>query len=189
MRHYRGFLALLLGLALSAGLSCSAGEEPLGIQGGGDSTAAEQPVPPGDSASVPPADSGGVPAETSLLMCQQQEYAVTTAVIGPMGGQISVGNHSLRILENALSEDVTITAEQIAGQVNSVRFSPEGLQFAMPTMLTLSYENCDSIPYSKRIVYTDDSLQILQSLPSVDVDSLSQVNALIYHFSRYAVAY
>ena len=68
---------------------------------------------------VTPADSGSA-IKSDLLLCQMQEYAVTTAVIGPQGGQINVGMHSLRIPENALSADVTITAEQVEGPLGSV---------------------------------------------------------------------
>jgi hypothetical protein len=110
-------------------------------------------------------------------------------VIGPQGGQINVGNHSLRIPENALSEDVTITAEQVEGSVSSVRLSPEGLRFAMPAELTLSYNNCANVAHSKRVVYTDELLNILELIPSLDITSSSQVRGLINHFSRYAVAY
>lgn len=211
MRRNREVLAFWLSLVLSAGLSCTAGEGPLGTEGGGDTPPAEQPVPPGDggtetppdstappdtadvpppdSGSVPPADSGGVPDKISLLICQQQEYAVTTAVIGPQGGQISVGNHTLTIFENALSADVTITAEQIEGTVNSVRFSPEGLQFAVPAELSLSYQNCAAVKWSKRVVYTDELLNILELPPSVDDSVNIRVKGEIDHFSRYAVAY
>lgn len=220
MRLNRGVLTLWLGLALSAGVSCTAGEGPLGTEGG-DTPEVEQPVPPGDggsvtpsdsgtgtpadtgtvtpgdTASVPPADSGSVspadsvgpPATVSLLMCQPQAYAVTTAVIGPQGGTISVGNHRLTIYENALSADVTITAEQIEGTVSSVRFSPEGLQLAVPAELTLSYQHCAPVPGSKRVADTDDSLKILGSPVSVDISGSSEVTGEIDQLSRYAVAY
>jgi hypothetical protein len=114
---------------------------------------------------------------------------VTTAVIGPEGGQIDVGNHSLRIPQNALLGDVSITAEQVEGSVSSVRLNPEGLVFAVPAELTLSYNNCANVAHSKRVVYTDESLKILELTPSLDITSSSQVRGLINHFSRYAVAY
>lgn len=122
-------------------------------------------------------------------MCLVQEYAVTTAVIGPQGGLIQVGSHSLKIHENALSQDVTITAEQIEGPESSVRLSPEGLQFAVPAELLLSYENCPNVQRLKHVVYTDELLNILERIPSLDITSSSQVKGLIWHFSRYAVAF
>jgi hypothetical protein len=143
---------------------------------------------PPDSTGTPP-DSGSTPDKSTLLVCQLQEYAVATAVIGPGGGQINVGNHSLRIPENALLEDVSITAEQVEGSVSSVRLSPEGLRFVVPAELFLSYNNCATVERLKRVVYTDETLKILELTPSLDITSSSQVRGLINHFSRYAVAY
>jgi hypothetical protein len=211
----RSLRVLGLALALLAGVSCSAGEMPLATQAGGDTppVAGSPPsTPPGDSGTVTPPDSGtgtppdnssgtpadstvtpadssGTPGRSTLLFCQLQEYDVATAVIGPGGGQINVGNQSLRIPENALSEDVTITAEQVEGPVSSVRLSPEGLRFAVPAELTLSYNNCANVERLKRVVYTDEMLNILELTPSLDITSSSQVRGLINHFSRYAVAY
>jgi hypothetical protein len=209
-----------LALALLVGVSCTAGEMPLGTDGGGDnppvagSPPSTPPTDPGtgaptdggtgtpaDSGTGTPGDSTGTPPDSTvtpadsgsfksiLLLCQVQEYAVTTTVIGPQGGQINVGMHSLRIPENALSEDVTITAEQIEGPESSVRLNPEGLRFAVPAELFLSYRNCASVQRSKRVVYTDELLNILESPLSLDIVSSSQVRGLINHFSRYAVAY
>jgi hypothetical protein len=206
---YRQLLIASLALALTVGTSCTSGDLPSETQlendgppggGGSEPPGGGETEPPGGGSEPPgeteppggetvPPEDGKLPPNVNLLVCDPQPYASATAVIGPLGGQISVGNHNLTILENALSEDVAITAEQIEGQIASVRFSPEGLQFAVPTVLTLSYQNCVSIPDSKRIVYISESLQILQSLPSVDVDSTSQVSTLLDHFSRYAVAY
>jgi hypothetical protein len=199
---YRKLLVLCLALALTVGASCTAGE-PLGTEIEGDGPTADGgSLPPGDGGAVPdgeggdvppedvPPDGGGdVPPNGDLLSCEPQSYATATAVIGPQGGLISVGDHSLIILDQALSEEVTITAEQIEGGVNSVRFSPEGLQFAIPAVLTLSYRNCTNVGPPKHIVFTDELLNILESLPSVDLGLSSQVRTGIYHFSRYAVAY
>ena len=202
MRRFLG-----LALALMIGVSCTAGEMPLATQGGGDTPAvggSTPSTPPTDSgavtppdtgtatppdSTVTPADSGTTPDKSTLLLCQVQEYAVTTAVIGPAGGQINVGNHSLTIPANALSQDVTITAEQVDGSVSSVRLSPEGLQFALPAELFLSYNNCANVQRLKRVVYTDETLNILELTPSLDITTSSRVRGLINHFSRYAVAY
>lgn len=186
MNRNRSLLILCLGLFLAAGLSCS-GEAPLATQIDGDPPPIGT-VPPVDSG-VPPVDSGGVPPKTNLLMCLQQEYVVNTAVIGPVGGEITVGDHILKINPGALLQDVTITAEQVEGTVTSVRLSPEGLIFAVPAELTLSYTNCPDVKQSKRIVYTDELLNILEPTLSQDDSSSRQVKALILHFSRYAIAY
>jgi hypothetical protein len=191
-------------LALTTGVSCTAGELPLATQLDGDTTSTA-PVDttttatsPGGSSTVFPADTGiAAPVDssgpgllnTTLLTCRPQPYAVTTMVVGPKGGLIVFGNHALKIFEGALAENVTITAEQVQGTVNSVRFSPEGLRFAVPAVLSLSYKNCDNVRHWKSIVYTDESLNILEPTLSYDFSNSSQVRGLIYHFSRYAVAY
>jgi hypothetical protein len=196
MKRNRNLLILCLGLFLAGGLSCS-GDVPFATEVGGDAPAGDAPASPGDNPDVPPADSGGVPPvdstsgpiQADLLICQQQEYAINTAVIGPGGGEITVGDHTLKISAGALLQDVTITAEQVEGTVTSVRFSPEGLIFALPAELRLSYKNCDDVQRSKRIVYTDELLNVLEPTLSEDYSGGRYVEGLILHFSRYAVAY
>jgi hypothetical protein len=212
----RKLLVLGLALALTIGVSCTSGDMPLESQIYADvPTDSAAPVPPDTTGAMPPDTAGAVPPDTtgavppdttgavppdtagtvpageeaSLLSCQPQAYAVTTKVIGPRGGSIIVGDHSLKIFEDALSEDVTITAEQIEGTVNSVRFSPAGLHFAIPAVLSLSYKNCANVWHPKRIAYVDESLNILEWPLSLDFNRSSQVKGLIYHFSRYAVAF
>lgn len=129
---------------------------------------------------------GGV---TDLLTCSAQPYAVTRQSIGPNGGVIRVGSHTLNIPGNAVSGTVLITAEQIPGKTNSVRFSPEGLQFEKPATLTMSYQNCALVLLQKKIVYTDEKLKILEVLGSLDLFRSRTVSAPVDHFSRYAVAY
>lgn len=195
MNRNSKILILSLGLALIAVVSCTSGELPLAIELEGDTTSVstpvdtQPPVPPDTSASTPVGSTGPNLLDASLLSCRPQPYAATTAVVGPKGGLIMFGNHALKIYEGALSEDVTITAEQVEGAANSVRFSPEGLKFAVPALLSLSYKNCDNVKHWKRIVYTDESLKILEPTLSYDFSNSSQVRGLIYHFSRYAVAY
>ena len=81
-----------------------------------------------------------------LLSCSTQPLVRTTQVVGPEGGVILVGTHRLVIPAGALEESVTITAEQVPGRVNSVRFLPEGLKFERPAALSLSYANCSPAP-------------------------------------------
>ena len=73
--------------------------------------------------------------------------------------------------------------------MNSVRFSPEGLTFAKPAKLTMSYSNCSPLLLLKRVVYTNEGLRILELLPSLDNVKNKTVTGDIRHFSRYAVAW
>jgi hypothetical protein len=124
-----------------------------------------------------------------LLSCSPQPYATRTQVVGVNGGTILVGTHKLVIPAGALSRDYSIRAEQVTYRVNSVRFSPEGLKFAKPAKLTLSYSNCSALLVLKRVVYTDELLRILELIPSLDDLRTKTVTGDIRHFSRYAVAW
>ena len=84
---------------------------------------------------------------------------------------------------------MTITAEQVSGSTNSVRFSPEGLRFNRPAQLTLNYGNCGLVLLQKKIVFTSEKLKVLEVLRSLDLFRSKAVTAPIDHFSRYAVAY
>ncbi len=214
MNRYRNLLVFCLALALGAGVSCTSGEAPFENEAGvptGDGgavpdTPGSEPTDPDgaeptDPDGAEPTDTTGAePADTAgtvpvggpgqgLLTCEPQPYEAQTMVIGLAGGQINVGNHNLQVPPLALLEDVAITVEQIEGSARSVRLSPEGLHFAIPATLTLSYTGCEDTEHAKRIVYTDESLNILNWLLSIDLTSSSQVQTLLDHFSRYAVAY
>jgi hypothetical protein len=125
----------------------------------------------------------------NLLSCSPQPYVSRTQVVGVDGGTILVGTHKLVIPAGALTKSYTIRAEQVTYRVNSVRFSPEGLQFAKPAKLALSYSNCSPLLLLKRVVYTDELLRILELIPSIDDIRTKTVTGSIRHFSRYAVAW
>jgi hypothetical protein len=195
----RRFSVLGLALLLLAGVSCTS-SDGTSSEALGPST--EQQQSPsfgliGDLTDGLTETTGGLTGTlvgtlgrvSDLLLCTQQPYAVATETIGPEGGVIAVGRHWLLIPRNALSRDVTIKAEQVPGKTNSVRFSPEGLQFEKPVAVSLSYENCLLVLVKKKVVYTDEGLKILEVFPSLDLFGAKRVTAPIDHFSRYAVAY
>lgn len=126
-----------------------------------------------------------------LLSCKPLSYSTTTATIGPEGGTLRFGPHALVVPPAALAAPVTITAEVISDNVNSVRFSPEGLQFARSAALTLSYSNCSGVGIlpPKQVAYTSELLSILELLQSTDFPVSQRVTGKLTHFSRYAVAY
>jgi hypothetical protein len=128
---------------------------------------------------------------SGLLACNPQPYAITQQVVGPEGGTIRVGGHSLVIPSGALASPVLITAEAPSDYVASVRFQPEGLHFARKALLTLDYSSCPAgrLRLLKRIAYTDDYLNILSYLLSWDNLLLMRVSGSLEHFSRYAVAW
>ena len=176
MRKHR-LLAVAFGaLLLLGGLSCS-------TDGG---------LPTGTS-SIPVAPDADLIGNLlgKLLSCQPLPEATTQQWVGSAGGFLSVGPHTLFIPPGALSRPVLITANAPSDYVRSVRLYPEGLQFAHPALLTLSYADCSLVTrlLPKRIAYTTDLLQILSYVLSLDNPLRSEVTGRLDHFSRYAVAW
>jgi len=130
-------------------------------------------------------------APSGLLACQPLPYDSTTQTIGPEGGTIQIGAHSLVIPAGALASPTTITAVVASGPVNAVRFQPEGLQFEQTAYLTMSYANCNLLGSlaPKRIAYTTDALDILEYLLSADNLFARRVTGQLHHFSEYAIAW
>lgn len=127
-----------------------------------------------------------------LVSCSPLDADSVTQLVGPEGGVIQVGPHSLTIPEGALAESVSITAMIPAGSdVNVVSFLPEGLEFAEPATLRMGYNNCGLLAQllPKHIAYVDDQLNILDVLSSLDLLSLHTVRASLDHFSGYSVAW
>ena len=149
-----------------------------------------------------PEDGGGASVSASvsrsgeglrLIYCKPFDEASRTATIGTLGGTIRVGPHSLLIPPGALLSPTAITARITKNDYShSVLFSPAGLQFAVPALLTLSYDGCDrqTLLQKLQVVYTSDNLGLILSLlPSVNEPFHKTTTGTVNHFSRYAVAY
>jgi len=163
-------------LLLLAALACS------------ERTPTTAPVAPAPDASL----IGGLLGATGLLKCSDLPYASSTQTIGPLGGTISAGPHTLVIPPGALSAPTMITMAAPSGLgVNAVKFAPEGLRFNSPATLTMSYSNCSLLGklLPKRIAYTDDNLNILTYLLSLDNLFSKRVIGKVNHFSDYVVAW
>ncbi|HEV8598865.1 MAG TPA: hypothetical protein VGQ69_05865 [Gemmatimonadales bacterium] len=174
MRRPRIFLQTILGVVVGAG-ACS-----------GDSATPVGPTPSSSLIGTLTSTVNGV-----LLSCSPLPYSTASATIGSAGGVLTVGPHVLMIPQGALGKPVTITAEVVSGNVNSVRFSPEGLKFEKSAALVMSYSNCSGLGMllPKKIAYTNELLSILELIQSVDLSGQEKVSGQLKHFSRYAVAY
>jgi hypothetical protein len=129
-------------------------------------------------------------SQKKLAKCAVLGYAYAGSTIGPRGGTISAGKHSLVIPAGALTRSVFISITMNRDTTANVSLQPEGLQFApgKPATLTLDYKHC-SIVNPVQVAYTTEQLQIIQLLPSIDNKSRKNVSTSLQHFSRYAVAY
>ena len=186
MRFSRVLLALPVAAVLAVTVwSCRPDSSPTGVS--------VSPTPPvsGDLVSGVVSTTTGVVGKLGLLKCTPLPYVKSSAVIGPLGGTLRVGQYSLTVPAGALSQSVQLTGEQLSDTVNSVRFSPSGLQFAKPATLSMPYANCNLLGriLPKEIAYTTDNLQILTYLLSLDNLFSKTVTGQVNHFSRYAVAW
>jgi hypothetical protein len=135
-----------------------------------------------------PGEKGG--PEVQLLRCEPQDYRADAEIIGPDGGTLHVGEHTLEIPKGALTQETLILAEAPTSSLVDVRFQPHGLQFLKPVSLTLSYKRCVR-PTSANflIAYLEQGNQVSELRPSVDDKTNEDVEADIEHFSRYAIAW
>jgi hypothetical protein len=146
---------------------------------------------PAPLAPVPkPVFSTGPSSSSGLLYCRPMAYDSVTAVIGGGGGDIRVSHHVLSFSAGTLGPGTIITAVAPSDTLNRILLKPEGLVFNKPVQLVMSYANCTldgSRP--KDVVYTDDSLRILEHEPSQDDPAGKRVSAWLSHFSEYAIAW
>jgi hypothetical protein len=125
-----------------------------------------------------------------LLACEVSKTETATTTVGPWGGIVRVGPHTLYVPPGALAENVEITATAPAGKVVAVEFEPHGLRFARPTMLRMSYSDCGVVNgLFLRIVYVGDDQSIREVLPLFGNDLLRQeLGGKLTHFSSYVIA-
>ncbi len=125
-----------------------------------------------------------------LIQCEPQRYQAKATTIGSDGGKVQFGPHSLKIPEGALDRKVVITGEIEISQHVLVDLSPHGLTFAKPAILVLAFEKCRTNPTTVQVAYVADNLDIM-SFPETLAGQIEsgQVQAELWHFSKYAVAY
>ncbi len=156
----------------------------------------------GPSPSLLAARTNSTSKSTGLVVCSQT-YDSVTQVMGPRGGFLTVGAHTLYVDSLVLMDTVSITAVAPAGTVRWARFHPDGLLFPANLVdgwgaaLITSYKDC-GVPTSDtlRIAQVTDSLSILsylQTWSQVKKVPWSQgqqrVVGLLPHFSNYAIAW
>ncbi len=102
-----------------------------------------------------------------------------------------MGRHLLIVPPGALAAPISITGVAPHDAYASVTFSPHGLEFARPAILTLDYSHCPAgrLNIFKRIAYTSDGLDIISFLASLDNLITMRITTRLDHFSRYAVAW
>jgi hypothetical protein len=128
---------------------------------------------------------------SALLRCDPLQYAGDAKVIGPDGGDINLGRHTLRVPRGALPWDAVITVETPTSLEVGIQLSPSGIGFAEKLILEIDYTHCtvsDTLP-PLRGAWVSDSGAVLEFPPSVDDRANGVLRVELDHFSKYAVAY
>lgn len=130
------------------------------------------------------------PGVNGLVQCTPLLPDSVTQVIGPEGGELNVGPHTLDVPPLALADTVSITAVAPSDTVRWIRFKPDGLVFLQAASLSMSYKNCKTkLGQSPRIAQVSDSLNVQGYLLSTTDQWAKWVIGDLYHFSNYAVAW
>jgi hypothetical protein len=134
---------------------------------------------------------GGLLQPTGLLSCAPLPADSASQLIGPNGGTISVGPHTLVVPAGALDSTVLISAVAPSDSLRRITFQPQGLVFQQPALLTMSYAHCGllTLLLPKHIAYINDALLILDLLPSRADVGAQTITGHVWHFSDYAVAW
>ncbi len=125
-----------------------------------------------------------------LVSCPSLPFGADTQVVGPAGGTLHIGPHTLTFPPGALDTTVTIIAMAPSDTIRFVQLYPQGLTFE-DAWLTLNYQGCQSKPghHDHQVAYTDNAFNVLYYVESYDQTRSSKVTAEIQHFSRYAVGW
>jgi hypothetical protein len=128
---------------------------------------------------------------SALLRCDPLQFAGDAKIVGPDGGDINVGPHTLRVPRGALPWNAVITVEAPTGLEVGIELSPKGVGFAEKLVLEIDYDHCtvsDTLP-PLRGVWVSDSGAVLEFPPSLDDRQNRRLSVELDHFSKYAVAY
>jgi len=122
-----------------------------------------------------------------LVACEQREAVADSALIGPTGGTLRVGNNELVVPPGALLGTVMLRGEVPTDTVASIRLYPEGLTFNRAAGLVLDAQGCADPGTAAKILYLDDAGSVLEEIDAYYTPWLKRVAAPITHFSRYAL--
>ena len=127
-------------------------------------------------------------AAAAFVPCAPLPFDGGAQIVGPAGGVFHFGPHKLTVPAGALASNVSIAVMVVTALRTDVKLLPHGTQFAVPVSLKLAYSQCDPAA-NHRVAYIDGNGTLLEWTAAVDHPTAGYVEAILNHFSEYAVAY
>ena len=150
-----------------------------------------------------PADSSskllGLPilgSSPRLLYCPASETQTTSALIGSLGGTLSLLGTSVTIPSGALLDDTSVELTIPAGQYMEVDLSVNGGQhitFLQPAVVTIDYSRCNRFSTLFKLLSVwnidQDTKALLENMGGIDNKLTQSITFVTPHFSGFAIAY
>lgn len=164
------------------------------------------PTAPTPPHSLSPADSsskllglpifGGGGYSPRLLSCPTDQTQQTTALIGSLGGTLSLLGTSVQIPTGALLGDTQVELTIPAGQYMEVDLSVDNgqhISFLRPVIVTIDYSRCNrwSTLFKLLSVWNidQDTKALLENMGGIDNKLTQSITFVTPHFSGFAIAY
>jgi len=172
---------IISALALAAAAACTGDAVTAPPVGANAPAVANWGTPPG-SRRTPDALSG----KFTPLNCSPRHEATGSALIGPSGGILRIGNNRLIVPAGALTQKVLISGTVPEGKPFQVNLEPHGLQFRKAAGLIIDATSCIDVP---NIVYLIDQYTVSEPILAVYSSWWKAIACPIWHFSGYAIAF
>ena len=134
-------------------------------------------------------------SEPSLLECPTNQTKSATAVVGALGGTVSVDGSRITLPPGAVLEPTTITLTVPASKYMEVDITAndaEHFDFVLPATVTISYARCNRSNINQApltVWYIDSVLKtLLQNMGGFDNKLLRTVTFTTDHLSGYSIA-
>jgi len=131
-----------------------------------------------------------------LLSCPTNETKTATALIGSLGGSLSLLGTSVTIPGGALLDDTSVELTIPAGQYMEVDLTVNNgqhINFLQPVVVTIDYSRCNRFNTLFKLLSVwnidQDTKALLENMGGIDNKLTQSITFVTPHFSGFAIAY